>query len=55
LDGAKVTGKFVETAADSIVKGKKLFPTHFTRRKASKRRIGHRQKYMELIIEKIKA
>jgi large subunit ribosomal protein L21 len=55
LDGAKVTGKFANTAADSIVKGDKLFPTHFRRRKASKKRIGHRQKYMELVIEKIKA
>ena len=56
IEGAKVTGKFTgETSADSVVKGKKLFPTHFRRRKASKKRIGHRQKYMELTIEKIKA
>jgi large subunit ribosomal protein L21 len=55
VEGAKVTGKFADTAADSIVKGQKLYPTHFRRRKASKRRIGHRQKYMELTIEKIKA
>ena len=56
VDGAKVTGKFTaDTASESIVKGKKLFPTYFRRRKASKKRIGHRQKYMELVIEKIKA
>jgi len=55
IEGAKVTGKFADTAADSVVKGQKLFPTYFRRRKASKKRIGHRQKRMELIIEKIKA
>jgi large subunit ribosomal protein L21 len=55
IDGAKVIGKFADTAAESIVKGEKLFPTHFRRRKNSKKRIGHRQKYMELTIEKIKA
>ncbi len=56
VSGAKVIGKFAaETAAQSIVKGKKLFPTHFRRRKASKKRIGHRQKYMEVTIEAITA
>jgi large subunit ribosomal protein L21 len=55
IEGAKVTGKFADTADASIVKGRKLYPTHFRRRKASKRRIGHRQKYMQVTIEKIKA
>lgn len=55
VEGAKVTGKFADAAADSVVKGQKLYPTHFRRRKASKRRIGHRQKYMQVTIEKIKA
>jgi len=56
VDGAKVTAKFkAEKAADAMVKGEKLFPTHFRRRKASKKRIGHRQKYMEVTIEKISA
>ena len=55
IEGATVTGKFADTAADSIVKGDKLYPTEFRRRKNSKRRIGHRQKYMELTIEEIKA
>ncbi len=55
IKGAKVTGKFADTAADSIVKGVKLYPTEFRRRKNSKRRIGHRQKYMEVTIEEIKA
>ncbi|MCE5340438.1 MAG: 50S ribosomal protein L21 [Planctomycetaceae bacterium] len=56
VDGAKVTAKFItENAEDSLVKGPKLFPTYFRRRKASKKRIGHRQKYMEVMIEKISA
>ena len=55
VDGAKVTGKFADTAADSVVKGEKVYPTYFRRRKASKKRIGHRQKYMEVTIDKIKA
>ncbi|HBG25721.1 MAG: 50S ribosomal protein L21 [Planctomycetes bacterium GWF2_41_51] len=56
VEGAKVTAKFNgETPADSIVKGKKLFPTYFRRRKASKKRIGHRQKYMEMTVESITA
>jgi large subunit ribosomal protein L21 len=54
IEGAKVIGKFADTAGQSVVKGPKLFPTHFRRRKASKKRIGHRQKYMELTIESIK-
>jgi large subunit ribosomal protein L21 len=54
IEGAKVTGRFPGTAAESIVKGEKLYPTYFRRRKNSKKRIGHRQKYMEVTIEKIK-
>lgn len=56
VQGAKVSATFVgENAGDSIVKGKKLFPTYFRRRKASKKRIGHRQKYMEVKIDSITA
>ncbi|MHC4388215.1 MAG: 50S ribosomal protein L21 [Planctomycetota bacterium] len=55
VDGAKVTASFEGTAKESIVKGKKLYPMHFRRRKNSKRRIGHRQKYLEVVIGKIKA
>jgi large subunit ribosomal protein L21 len=55
IEGAKVTGKFADTADTSVVKGQKLYPTHFRRRKASKKRIGHRQKYMQITIEKINA
>jgi large subunit ribosomal protein L21 len=54
IEGAKVTGRFADTAAESIVKGEKLYPTYFRRRKNSKKRIGHRQKFLEVTIEKIK-
>jgi large subunit ribosomal protein L21 len=55
VEGAKVTGRFSGTAAESIVKGEKVYPTYFRRRKNSKKRTGHRQKYLEVMIEKIKA
>jgi len=55
VKGAKVIGAFKGTAEQAVVKGKKLYPMHFRRRKNSKRRIGHRQKYLEITIEKIKA
>lgn len=55
LEGAKVTAKFAEDAENAVVKGQKLYPTHLRRRKNSKRRIGHRQKYMEVTIDKIEA
>ena len=53
LEGAKVVAKFETTAEDGVVKGVKLFPMHFRRRKASKKRIGHRQKYLQVIIDRI--
>ena len=55
VDGAKVVASFKTTAEEAIVKGKKLYPMYFRRRKNSKRRIGHRQKYLEVVIDKIKA
>lgn len=55
LKGAKVVVSFQTTAEESIVKGKKLYPMHLRRRKNSKRRIGHRQKYLQVIVDKIKA
>ncbi len=55
LKGAKVTASFKTTAQDAVVKGEKLYPTHFRRRKNSKRRIGHRQKYVQVVIDKIEA
>ena len=55
VEGAKVTASFNGTAEESVVKGKKLYPLHFRRRKNSKRRIGHRQKYMQVVIDSIEA
>ncbi|MFC1781043.1 50S ribosomal protein L21 [Planctomycetota bacterium] len=53
LKGAKVIASFQDTAKDSVIKGKKLYPMHFRRRKNSKKRIGHRQKYLHVVIGKI--
>lgn len=50
LAGAKVTAKINGTAA-----GPKLNPMHFKRRKNSRSRIGHRQKYLELEVTSIQA
>ena len=55
INGAKVIASFRTTADQAVVKGKKLYPMHFRRRKNSKRRIGHRQKYLQITIEKIQA
>ena len=53
IEGAKVIASFKGTAEEAVVKGKKLYPMHFRRRKNSKRRIGHRQKYLQVIIDRI--
>jgi large subunit ribosomal protein L21 len=55
LEGAKVIASFKTTAEDAVVKGKKLYPMNLRRRKNSKRRIGHRQKYLQITIDKIQA
>ena len=55
VEGAKVIASFKTTAAEAVVKGKKLYPMHFRRRKSSKKRIGHRQKYLQITIDKIVA
>ncbi|MHC4293207.1 MAG: 50S ribosomal protein L21 [Planctomycetota bacterium] len=55
VKGAKVIGKFDSNAEEAEIKGKKLYPMHFRRRKDSKRKIGHRQKYLQVTIEKIEA
>jgi large subunit ribosomal protein L21 len=55
LKGARVLASFKTTAKNAVVKAKKLYPMHFRRRKNSKRRIGHRQKYLQLTIDKIEA
>jgi large subunit ribosomal protein L21 len=53
VQGAKVVASFKGTAEEAVVKGKKLYPMHFRRRKSSKKRIGHRQKYLRVVVDKI--
>ncbi|MFC1634865.1 50S ribosomal protein L21 [Planctomycetota bacterium] len=55
LEGAKVVASFKTTAEEAVVKDKKLYPTYLRRRKNSKKRIGHRQKYLQVVIDKIEA
>jgi large subunit ribosomal protein L21 len=55
LEGVKVIASFKTTAEEAVVKGKKLYPMYFRRRKNSKKRIGHRQKYLQVVIDKIEA
>ena len=55
LEGAKVVASFKATAEDALVKGPKLYPLHFRRRKNSSRKIGHRQKYLQVMIDSIEA
>ena len=55
LDGARVVATFKTNAEDAVAKGPKLYPTHLRRRKNSRRRIGHRQKYLQIIIDTIEA
>lgn len=51
VDGAKVTGEIL----DPRVKGEKIHKFYWRRRKASKKKIGHRQKYLRVRISKISA
>lgn len=55
LEGAKVIASFKTTAENAVFKDKKLYPTYRRRRKNSRRRIGHRQRYLEVTISKIEA
>ena len=55
VEGAKVVASFQGTAEEAVVKGEKLYVTHFRRRKNSRSRIGHRQKYLQVTIDKIEA
>ncbi len=55
VEGAKVIASFKGTARDAVVKGEKLYPTHFRRRKSHHKRIGHRQKYLRVSIDKIES
>ncbi|HIJ53081.1 MAG TPA: 50S ribosomal protein L21 [Planctomycetes bacterium] len=52
---AKVIVSFKTTAEEAVVKGKKLYPMHHRRRKHSRKRIGHRQKYLQVVVDKIQA
>jgi large subunit ribosomal protein L21 len=52
---AKVIASFKTSAENAVIKGRKLHPMHFRRRKNSKRRIGHRQKFLQVTIDKIQA
>ncbi len=53
LEGVKVVASFAQTAQEAVVKANKLYVTHLRRRKNSRRRIGHRQKYLQITIDKI--
>jgi large subunit ribosomal protein L21 len=55
LEGAKVVASFRTIAEEAVIKDKKLYPVYFRRRKNSKKRIGHRQKYLQVVIDKIEA
>lgn len=55
VEGAKVVASFKTTAEEAVVKGDKLYPTYHRRRKNSKKRTGHRQKYLHVTIDKIEA
>jgi large subunit ribosomal protein L21 len=55
LDGAKVVASFKVSGEEAVVKGPKLYPMYFRRRKNSRRRIGHRQKYLQVMIDSIEA
>jgi len=55
IKDAKVIASFKTNAKEAVIKGKKLYPMHFRRRKNSRTRIGHRQKYLRVTIDKIKA
>jgi len=53
VDGAKVVASFAGSAEEAVVKGEKLYVTHFRRRKNSRCRIGHRQKFLQVTVDKI--
>lgn len=55
LDGAKVVASFKVSSEDAVVKGPKLRTAHLRRRKNSSKRLGHRQKYLQVIIDSIEA
>ena len=54
IEGAKVIAKFAGTADEAVVKGPKVYPAYRRRRKNSRTRTGHRQKYLQVTVEEIK-
>lgn len=55
IEGAKVVAKLNIFNGDAIAKGTKVYSTYFRRRKNSKKRTGHRQKYLQVVIDSIVA
>jgi large subunit ribosomal protein L21 len=55
LEGAKVIASFKTVAEDAVIKGPKLYPMQFRRRKNSSRRVGHRQKYHQVVNDTLEA
>jgi large subunit ribosomal protein L21 len=55
LSGAKVIASFKVSSEEALVKGPKVYPTYFRRRKNSTKRTGHRQKYLQVTIDSIEA
>jgi len=55
LEGAKVVASFKVSAAEAVVKGPKSLAGTFRRRKNSGKKIGHRQKYLQVTIDSIEA
>lgn len=53
LEGAKVVASFKVSAEDAVVKGPKLQSATFRRRKNSTTRMGHRQKYLQVVVDSI--
>jgi len=53
IEGAKVVASFKSTAAEAVKKGPKLYVTTFRKRKNSQKRIGHRQKHLQVTIDRI--
>jgi large subunit ribosomal protein L21 len=55
LKGAKVIASFKASAKDAVVKGDKIYLQYFRRRKNFNKRIGHRQKFLRVTIDKIES
>ncbi|MFH1613833.1 MAG: 50S ribosomal protein L21 [Planctomycetota bacterium] len=53
VEGARIVARFQTSAEDSVVRGPKIYPAYRRRRKNSQKRIGHRQSFLHVIVEKI--